>query len=78
MRQRNTQVIPQPLTVGKNQVQAQRDFFRYWKETMACKNDVYPCSFHVLPKELEEKVVSFRLLASWTTLTVLTPQSHCV
>ena len=33
-----------------NQVPAQRDLCRYWKETKACKTDVY-----LLPKQPDEK-----------------------
>ena len=53
-----------------NQLLAQNDLFRCWKETKACKTDLY-----LLPKQLDEKVASLRLPVHGATLTVLT-QEH--
>merc|ERR1712061_729886 len=50
-----------------NQVLAQLDLFKNWKETKAYKNDVY-----LLPKELDEKVASLHLPALGAVLTVPT------
>ena len=41
---------------GTNQVRAQLDLIKYWKETKAHKNVVY-----LLPKELDERVTSLHL-----------------
>merc|ERR1712000_505521 len=50
-----------------NQVLAQLDLLKNWKETKAYKNDVY-----LLPKELDEKVARLHLPALGATLTTLT------
>merc|ERR1712054_542900 len=52
-----------------NQVLAQLDLLRNWKETKAYKNDVYQ-----LPKELDEKVARLHLPALGANLTVLTTE----
>merc|ERR1712151_1041980 len=49
-----------------NQVLAQLDLLKNWKETKAYKNDVY-----LLPKELDEKVASLHLPALGAKLTEL-------
>merc|ERR1719468_981181 len=49
-----------------NQVLAQLDLLKNWKETKAYKNDVY-----LLPKELDEKVASLHLPALGAKLTTL-------
>mmetsp|Transcript_99840 Transcript_99840/g.282778 ORF Transcript_99840/g.282778 Transcript_99840/m.282778 type:complete len:476 (+) Transcript_99840:65-1492(+) len=55
-----------------NQVLAQLDLLKNWKETKAYKNDVY-----LLPKELDEKVAALHLPALGAQLTVLsTDQSE--
>jgi len=50
-----------------NQVLAQLDILKNWKETKAYKNDVY-----LLPKELDEKVARLHLPALGADLTELT------
>merc|ERR1712150_260651 len=50
-----------------NQVLAQLDLLKNWKETKAYKNDVY-----LLPKELDEKVARLHLPALGADLTELT------
>jgi adenosylhomocysteinase len=50
-----------------NQVLAQLDLLKNWKETKAYKNDVY-----LLPKELDEKVARLHLPALGAELTTLT------
>merc|ERR1711933_380546 len=50
-----------------NQVLAQIDLLKNWKETKAYKNDVY-----LLPKALDEKVASLHLPALGAELTELT------
>merc|ERR1712223_1637694 len=50
-----------------NQVLAQLDLLKNWKETKAYKNDVY-----LLPKELDEKVARLHLPALGAQLTELT------
>merc|ERR1712073_6080 len=50
-----------------NQVLAQLDLLKNWKETKAYKNDVY-----LLPKELDEKVARLHLPALGAELTELT------
>jgi len=50
-----------------NQVLAQLDILKNWKETKAYKNDVY-----LLPKELDEKVARLHLPALGAELTTLT------
>merc|ERR1712223_1813828 len=50
-----------------NQVLAQLDLLKNWKETKAYKNDVY-----LLPKELDEKVARLHLPALGAQLTTLT------
>merc|ERR1712060_140325 len=50
-----------------NQVLAQLDLLKNWKETKAYKNDVY-----LLPKELDEKVASLHLPALGANLTTMT------
>merc|ERR1711933_431657 len=50
-----------------NQVLAQLDLLKNWKETKAYKNDVY-----LLPKALDEKVASLHLPALGAQLTTLT------
>merc|ERR1712121_113223 len=50
-----------------NQVLAQLDLLKNWKETKAYKNDVY-----LLPKDLDEKVASLHLPALGAELTKLT------
>merc|ERR1712141_758134 len=50
-----------------NQVLAQLDLLKNWKETKAYKNDVY-----LLPKELDEKVASLHLPALGAQLTRMT------
>eukprot|EP00927_Polykrikos_kofoidii_P031576 TRINITY_DN27131_c2_g1_i1.p1 TRINITY_DN27131_c2_g1~~TRINITY_DN27131_c2_g1_i1.p1 ORF type:complete len:497 (+),score=94.30 TRINITY_DN27131_c2_g1_i1:63-1493(+) len=52
-----------------NQVLAQLDLLRNWKETRAYKNDVY-----LLPKELDEKVAKLHLPALGVQLTTLTKE----
>jgi len=52
-----------------NQVLAQLDILKNWKETKAYKNDVY-----LLPKELDEKVAKLHLPALGANLTVLTKE----
>merc|ERR1712039_891893 len=52
-----------------NQVLAQLDLFKNWKETKAYKNDVY-----LLPKELDEKVASLHLPALGAQLTTLSQE----
>merc|ERR1712176_278964 len=52
-----------------NQVLAQLDLLKNWKETKAYKNDVY-----LLPKELDEKVASLHLPALGAELTTLTKE----
>merc|ERR1711868_233463 len=52
-----------------NQVLAQLDLSRNWKETKAYKNEVY-----LLPKELDEKVAKLHLPALGAELTVLTQE----
>ena len=49
---------------------AQHDLFRCWKETKACKTDLF-----LLPKQLDEKVAILQLPVHGATLTVLT-QEH--
>merc|ERR1712035_232638 len=50
-----------------NQVLAQLDLLKNWKETKAYKNDVY-----LLPKALDEKVASLHLPALGAEMTKLT------
>merc|ERR1711934_887302 len=50
-----------------NQVLAQLDLLKNWKETKAYKNDVY-----LLPKELDEKVARLHLPALGANLTTMT------
>jgi len=50
-----------------NQVLAQLDLLKNWKETKAYKNDVY-----LLPKELDEKVARLHLPALGAELTTMT------
>merc|ERR1711982_157165 len=52
-----------------NQVLAQLDLLKNWKETKAYKNDVY-----LLPKELDEKVASLHLPALGAELTTLSKE----
>merc|ERR1712039_271116 len=52
-----------------NQVLAQLDLLKNWKETKAYKNDVY-----LLPKELDEKVAALHLPALGADLTTLTKE----
>merc|ERR1712050_294046 len=52
-----------------NQVLAQLDLLKNWKETKAYKNDVY-----LLPKELDEKVARLHLPALGAELTVLSKE----
>merc|ERR1712037_854790 len=52
-----------------NQVLAQLDILKNWKETKAYKNDVY-----LLPKELDEKVARLHLPALGAELTKLTKE----
>merc|ERR1712223_112018 len=52
-----------------NQVLAQLDLLKNWKETKAYKNDVY-----LLPKELDEKVARLHLPALGAQLTTLTKE----
>jgi len=52
-----------------NQVLAQLDLLKNWKETKAYKNDVY-----LLPKELDEKVARLHLPALGAELTELTKE----
>merc|ERR1712149_128072 len=52
-----------------NQVLAQIDLLKNWKETQAYKNDVY-----LLPKALDEKVAALHLPALGAELTVLTKE----
>merc|ERR1711901_10935 len=52
-----------------NQVLAQLDILKNWKETKAYKNDVY-----LLPKELDEKVARLHLPALGAQLTVLSKE----
>jgi len=52
-----------------NQVLAQLDLLKNWKETKAYKNDVY-----LLPKELDEKVARLHLPALGAELTTLTKE----
>merc|ERR1739848_722050 len=52
-----------------NQVLAQLDLLKNWKETKAYKNDVY-----LLPKELDEKVARLHLPALGACLTTLTKE----
>merc|ERR1711904_754200 len=52
-----------------NQVLAQLDILKNWKETKAYKNDVY-----LLPKELDEKVARLHLPALGAELTELTKE----
>merc|ERR1712159_759569 len=52
-----------------NQVLAQLDILKNWKETKAYKNNVY-----LLPKELDEKVARLHLPALGANLTVLTKE----
>merc|ERR1712216_8266 len=52
-----------------NQVLAQLDLLKNWKETKAYKNDVY-----LLPKALDEKVASLHLPALGANLTVLSKE----
>merc|ERR1712007_15908 len=52
-----------------NQVLAQLDLLKNWKETKAYKNDVY-----LLPKSLDEKVASLHLPALGAVLTVPTKE----
>ena len=59
-----------PCCSSTYQVLAQHDFFRCWKETKACKTDLY-----LLPKQLDEKVARLHLPVHGATLTVLT-QEH--
>merc|ERR1712186_102678 len=52
-----------------NQVLAQLDLLKNWKEAKAYKNDVY-----LLPKELDEKVARLHLPALGAQLTTLTKE----
>merc|ERR1711885_108798 len=52
-----------------NQVLAQLDILKNWKETKAYKNDVY-----LLPKNLDEKVATLHLGALGAELTVPTKE----
>merc|ERR1711988_80581 len=52
-----------------NQVHAQLDLLKNWKETQAYKNDVY-----LLPKELDEKVASLHLPALGASMTTLSKE----
>merc|ERR1711897_66814 len=52
-----------------NQVLAQLDLMKNWKETKAYKNNVY-----LLPKELDEKVARLHLPALGAELTELTQE----
>jgi len=52
-----------------NQVLAQLDLLKNWKETKAYKNDVY-----LLPKELDEKVAALHLGHCGAKLTTLTKE----
>merc|ERR1711964_621631 len=52
-----------------NQVLAQLDLLKNWKETKAYKNDVY-----LLPKELDEKVANLHLPALGANLTKLSKE----
>merc|ERR1711912_202830 len=52
-----------------NQVLAQLDLLKNWKETKAYGNDVY-----LLPKELDEKVATLHLPALQARLTTLTKE----
>merc|ERR1712147_230769 len=52
-----------------NQVLAQLDLLKNWKETKAYKNDVY-----LLPKELDEKVARLHLPALGAHLTIMTKE----
>ena len=52
-----------------NQVLAQLDLLKNWKETKAYKNDVY-----LLPKELDEKVAKLHIPALGAELTVLSQE----
>merc|ERR1712157_82106 len=52
-----------------NQVLAQLDLLKNWKETKAYKNDVY-----LLPKALDEKVAALHLPALGANLTVLSKE----
>jgi len=52
-----------------NQVLAQLDLLKNWKETKAYKNDVY-----LLPKALDEKVAALHLPALGAEMTVLTQE----
>jgi len=52
-----------------NQVLAQLDLLKNWKETKAYENDVY-----LLPKELDEKVARLHLPALGAELTCLTKE----
>jgi len=52
-----------------NQVLAQLDLLKNWKETKAYKNDVY-----LLPKELDEKVARLHLPSLGAKLTTLTKE----
>jgi adenosylhomocysteinase len=52
-----------------NQVLAQLDLFKNWKETKAYKNDVY-----LLPKELDEKVARLHLPALGAEMTTLSKE----
>jgi len=52
-----------------NQVLAQLDLLKNWKETKAYKNDVY-----LLPKELDEKVARLHLPSLGANLTTLTKE----
>merc|ERR1712029_544681 len=52
-----------------NQVLAQLDLLKNWKETKAYKNDVY-----LLPKELDEKVAALHLPSLGAKLTTLSKE----
>merc|ERR1739844_185972 len=52
-----------------NQALAQLDLLKNWKETKACKNDVY-----LLPKELDEKVARLHLPACGAVMTKLSKE----
>merc|ERR1719238_1274312 len=52
-----------------NQVLAQLDLLKNWKETKAYKNDVY-----LLPKALDEKVAALHLPALGAEMTILTQE----
>merc|ERR1712022_93588 len=52
-----------------NQVLAQLDLLKNWKETKAYKNDVY-----LLPKELDEKVARLHLPALGAEMTTLSKE----